>query len=447
MKCLNFLQQRRDSSPLRRPGDHREEFERDLARLIHSAGFRRLQAKTQVLGIGEGDFHRTRLTHSMEVAQIGRSIVRNLMNRDISDYEKEILPDPDLIFFAGLAHDLGHPPFGHGGEVALNYRMHQYGGFEGNGQTLRILAKLEAHTKGYGLNPTRRSLLSVLKYPVAYNRLVQSYPPRNANSENIKASDWKPPKCYLDDEEDVVKWILQPFGDEDVKKFSSTKPPNESSPHKKPTEMALDTTILELADDIAYAVHDLEDAISLRLVTTSDWNEVRSCFDGDWATKNNVGKIEEDLFNDEPSMRKRATGALVNAFITSAKIRVSECKYECPILGYRVSLLDDNGKTTKASEALEALKKLVVKLVIKIPEVQTLEYRGQRIVTKIFDAISSDPNRLLTVRFQKEYEKESEERKKKRIISDFIAGMTDEYATRYYERLFVPRQGTIFQRL
>ena len=168
----HFQKERRDSSPLERDMDHRGDFERDLARLIHSAAFRRLQAKTQVLGIGEGDFHRTRLTHSMEVAQIAKAIAGNLRNRnEVDQAVKAYLPDDDLVFFEGLAHDLGHPPFGHGGEIALDYSMREHGGFEGNGQTLRILAKLEAHTPQFGLNPTRRSLLAILKYPVCYSQV------------------------------------------------------------------------------------------------------------------------------------------------------------------------------------------------------------------------------------------------------------------------------------
>lgn len=159
--------ERRSNHTLERKNDHRTFSERDLARLIHSATFRRLQAKTQVLGIGEGDFHRTRLTHSMEVAQIGKGITKNLLSRCAEQQATDcVLPDSDLMFCVGLAHDLGHPPFGHGGEVALNFCMREHGGFEGNGQTLRILSKIEAHTPNYGLDLSRRVLLGVLKYPV-----------------------------------------------------------------------------------------------------------------------------------------------------------------------------------------------------------------------------------------------------------------------------------------
>jgi len=157
-----------------RDNDIRNQWERDFARIIHSAAFRRLQAKTQVLGLGESDFYRTRLTHSMEVAQIGVGILKKLKH----DYEnhktqedseiKEALPKSALINAVCMAHDLGHPPFGHGGDVALNLCMRNHGCFVGNGQTLRILCKLDKYTEKNGLNPSRRLLLGVLKYPSSY---------------------------------------------------------------------------------------------------------------------------------------------------------------------------------------------------------------------------------------------------------------------------------------
>ena len=139
---LDVWESRREENK-RRDNDKRTEWERDYARLIHSAAFRRLQSKTQVLGLGESDFYRTRLTHSMEVAQIGTGILRSLKakykNQDQEIYD--VLPDEALMNAICLAHDIGHPPFGHGGEVALNIRMREHGGFEGNGQTLRIRRK------------------------------------------------------------------------------------------------------------------------------------------------------------------------------------------------------------------------------------------------------------------------------------------------------------------
>lgn len=210
-----FWENRRLEDP-RRTGEVRSEWERDYARLIHSSAFRRLQSKTQVLGLGESDFYRTRLTHSMEVAQIGVGIVRWLKERH-KDTEEiiEALPRSALMSSICLAHDIGHPPFGHGGEVALNLCMRDYGGFEGNGQTLRILSRLDKYTADHGLNPTRRLLLGVLKYPTPYSELVgeTAYGQVPAQRWLCKAKEQHPPKCYMDDERDVVDWVLAPLAE------------------------------------------------------------------------------------------------------------------------------------------------------------------------------------------------------------------------------------------
>src|SRR5260370_26840570 len=135
--------------------DTRLPYQRDLGRIVHSASFRRLQTKTQVMGTGEGDFHRTRLTHSLEVGESGRGIVWKLAARDGGEYH-DLLPPSELIEAICYAHDLGHPPYGHSGERALHSRMKAFGGFEGNAQTIRILAKLEKYYRGEGIKPTRR---------------------------------------------------------------------------------------------------------------------------------------------------------------------------------------------------------------------------------------------------------------------------------------------------
>ena len=147
---MTYWEERRDGGVTK---DGRTPYERDYARVVHSAAFRRLQAKTQVLGVGDSDFYRTRLTHSMEVSQIGEGIARRFIKDAKGDADTlAVLPDPILIRTICLAHDLGHPPFGHGGEIALNRCMIEHGGFEGNGQTLRIMTLIEPYHETLGMN-------------------------------------------------------------------------------------------------------------------------------------------------------------------------------------------------------------------------------------------------------------------------------------------------------
>ena len=155
-----------------RPSDYRSPFEIDRDRIIHTSAFRRLQAKTQVFLSGEYDFYRTRLTHSLEVAQIGRSICKFLQHKSplLSD---EFTIDSNLVEAICLSHDLGHPPFGHSGERTLNELMKPFGGFEGNAQTLRLIAETIYSSGGErrGMNPTRAFLDGILKYKTPYGAL------------------------------------------------------------------------------------------------------------------------------------------------------------------------------------------------------------------------------------------------------------------------------------
>ncbi len=171
---MSIWQHRRQTEHSSRPHDQRSPWQRDKARILHSAAFRRLQAKTQIMGVGQNDFYRTRLTHSLEAAQIGSALTAQL-RKQLAFQESfqgdstellALLPEDSLIEALCLAHDIGHPPFGHGGEAALDLCMATQGGFEGNGQTLRIVGKLEPYTAEGGMNLTRRTLLGLLKYPI-----------------------------------------------------------------------------------------------------------------------------------------------------------------------------------------------------------------------------------------------------------------------------------------
>jgi len=439
---MNEWKERRAPAGIQRQQDQREEYERDRARVIHSSAFRRLQAKTQILGVLEGDFHRTRLTHSMEVAQIGRGLVLNLQKRfpELND----LLPRLEQIETTGLAHDLGHPPFGHGGETALNCAMADYGGFEGNGQTLRILTRLESHTPENGLDLTRRTLLGVLKYPAPYSNLCSTSPPGTTDKSvdlNFQHT-WEPPKCFLDTEQEVFNWILAPLSNSDQVRFCEYTHPTRHS-HGRSVHKALDTSLMNLADDIAYGIHDFEDGIVLRLLTPEHWQEVAKQLDQKWAEKNDLLKIETKLFtrtDNSGYSRRQAVGALVHALISSAELKLNE-EFEEPLLGWNVVLPEE------PQRFLKGLKEMVSRHVIQLNTVQAATFKGRKIVLSLFDALSAEPEMLLPSSFQLLWKEAKSDLQQKRIICDFIAGMTDQYANRFFERLFLPGHGSVFDRI
>ena len=430
---------RRSGKKSAKKNDPRNPYEHDYGRVIHSAAFRRLQNKTQVLGLGDSDFYRTRLTHSMEVAQVGAGITTYLSRNteeDLFDIQA-ILPEDRLIQAICLAHDIGNPPFGHGGEIALNEMMHKHGGFEGNGQTLRILSKLENYSNGFGMDPTRRMLLGVLKYPASYRKACNE----EAYSGDSNPKRFKPPKCYLDDELDVVEWILEPLEKSERKLLTSCFPKEEGK-HLKTRFKSLDTSIMELADDISYGVHDLEDAVSLRLITEKNWNETLEGFKSSILNDLiDLGKIRKDLFSEREYLVKHAIGELVHFFISNSDIVEQNPGFETPLLKYIVTLNDD------ARTPLEFLTKLVQERVIASQTVQLLEYKGQMIIKRLFSALHEDPESFLNESARKKYSGATNEQLRMRALCDYVAGMTDEYAARLYSMIFQPRSGSVFDRL
>lgn len=423
--------------------DHRNPYERDRTRVIHCPSFRRLQRKTQILGTDEGDFHRTRLTHSLEVASIGGSIGRNLALNQQPSLLSGLLPNDDLITVICLLHDIGHPPFGHGGEVALNYMMHHHGGFEGNGQTLRLLTKLETSYGVYGLDLTRRALLGILKYPVKRSSvLAPTLPSPLSFNKAIRINDWLPPKAYFDCEQAEVDWLMSAFSDNDKTLFQSLSLLPNDKLHGKSAFHSFDCSIMNIADDIAYGVHDLEDAIHLRLIHREHLdNENFRQLLAATTLSTQSGRLLESLFSSEIYQRKQAIGEMVNYFITSAIIEVTNDAFENNLLKYNINLL------AEADALLNYLKQCVHIYVIDSQEARTFEYGGQTVVLRLFEAISSNPTSLLDNKNRLLFQKAEQEEEALRVICDYIANMTDEYAHRMHERLFGFNTRTIFERL
>ncbi len=409
----------------------------DRARIIHSASFRRLQAKTQILGIGDSDFYRTRLTHSMEVAQLGFGIIESLKTKYRDDHEMlELIPSQNAIESICLAHDIGHPAFGHGGEIALNYSMRNDGGFEGNGQTLRIVSKLAEYTPENGMNLTRRTLLGLIKYPAPYSSFNKKYPEiekKNILEVPLSLSLFHPPKCILDSELEILDWCLDIFSQKDKENFKEIG-------SKKPLYKSFDSTIMELADDISYGIHDLEDAVALRLVTFRQWNTlvVDKLKLLNIELNDDIHEISELLFGINNKERKHAISKLIRYFLKNVIIE-KRTIFESLLLDCKATLKDDDHL-----KALEIIKDFVVDNVIKQPEIQILDYKGQEIVIKLFEILSSNAKNLLPKSTYEQYEKAAN---KNRVICDYISGMTDAYASRLYHKLFTPNMGSVFDRL
>lgn len=425
--------------------DHRDPYERDRTRVIHCPSFRRLQRKTQILGTDEGDFHRTRLTHSLEVDSIGRSLVRNLMtNQTEHAVLSGLLPNDDLVSVICLLHDIGHPPFGHGGEVALNYMMRDYGGFEGNGQTLRLLTKVENSYGAFGLDLTRRALIGILKYPVQRSSvLAPKQPPVHESiHKTIKVNDWLPPKAYFDCEQPEIDWLLSPFSDKDKELFQSLSQKPKDTKAGKSAYHSFDCSIMDTADDIAYGVHDLEDAIHLRLINPShlDTAEFRQLLNNT-ALSNHQDRLINSLFSQDPYLRKQTIGEMVNYFITSTHIIITNEAFENNLLKYNLALIPE------ANALLSYLMQCIYDNVIDSQEARTFEYGGQTVVLRLFDAISSNPGSLLDNKNRILFKQAQDETAAYRVVCDYLANMTDEYAYRMHERLFGFNTRTIFERL
>lgn len=476
---------------------YRSAFRRDYGRIIHSPAFRRLQGKTQLFPGDESDFFRNRLTHSLEVGQIAKSIALRLNHLVARKGIAEFQIDTDLVELAALAHDLGHPPFGHTGEAALDECMRRYGGFEGNAQTLRILARLEKRQTAQlenddrefvefhdgrdyrlGLNLSYRSLASILKY----DKVIPVHRPRGSPLA----------KGYYATEQQLVDRV------------KSSVRRTEAPKQFKTIEMQ----IMDLADDIAYSTYDLEDALKagfaspLDLISQINDTDVavpvaRKLFKDRYGRDYQTNPSKEDL--DKFSDLRDAASQVVLDMLQDFLVQVAKSlelsfhqggvdsetlwqetasqpdliasvamkletlsksvsnngyvrsKFTSYLVSKRLTTIDINiDKDDPALSVLEitednrfeidVLKHLTFELHIKSPRLRLVESRGKQVVTELFHCFDNDTNGdLLPMDWRQRLRSISEfpdkESHRKRLVCDYIAGMTDAYALDMYARL------------
>lgn len=420
-------------------------YQKDRARIIHSASFRILQSKTQIIGMLSSDFYRTRLTHSMESAQIGSGIVEAIKSdASLDDEVLKYLPSSYLIEAICLGHDLGHPPFGHGGEKALNYMMLGAGGFESNAMSFRIATNLGEYKENFGLDLSRRALLGMVKYPVTYSDALnpdKTYrevinQPIDYEFHKLNINAYGPPKCIFDSDKSVLDWLLEPFDKKDIDLFLTIQP---TQRHSKAQYRSLDNSIMDIADDIAYGVHDLEDAVALNIITKDDWVDfVEPSISASYTMTNNredfsLKDIKDKLFSGVANQRKQAVSIMVNTLIGSCFLKTNHI-FSHPLLKYNLAL------EQKHLNFLNLIKKFVSDFVIDLPKIRAQEYNGQQIILNIFSAFLHNPERLLPKEIVNNLKKQNlyTEDNIKRAIADHISSMSNLGAERAYAGLFLP---------
>ena len=396
---------------------YRDEYRRDYARIMHSPAFRRLENKTQLFPGRESDFFRNRLTHSLEVAQISKTIAYKI-NRQLNT--NMILPD--VCEIAGLIHDIGHPPFGHNGEKALDDCMKDCGGFEGNAQSIHIITRLEKKEPSesskcfsaggadnrYGLNLTARSIASALKYDTAIPIF------RDPNSKLVKG--------YYLSEKPIIDRIKQ-----ELNIYQQIS--------QKLKEADIDTDADECRGIVIALFSDVwQDMIEIQKQIRTD--------DVDYENKTILNYINSYIYSKNLAadgyLRTKFTSFLISKFVNGLSIVPN---LEHPILS--TIIVDEQIK-----KEINILKHFSFICLINSSRLKVAESRGYEIIKKIFSKLA-DPDgfKLLPEDFQQLYHQSSTDEGKRRIICDFIAGMTDRYALEFYGRLFSENPQTIFKPL
>ena len=398
-------QERFLDEPAKRAG--RTEFMRDRARVIHSAALRRLAAKTQVAVPWENDFQRTRLSHSLECAQIGRELGESLG------------ADPDLQDTACLAHDLGHPPFGHNGEEALAAIASDFGGFEGNAQSFRLLVRLEAKTvdaegKSIGLNLTRASLDGATKYPW----------PRSQNPRKFGV---------YEDDVDVFNWMRKgaPEG-----------------------AQCIDAQIMDWSDDCAYSVHDLEDAIFANQVEVKnfekDFAQIYSVMIKDYSSDATEQEAVDALkrlsalsawphyydgTHRSLARLKDSTSQLIGRFVLAAETQTRKVHGDGPLSRYSANLEIPREQIVE----VDFLKAIAGYYLINAAHSQDRYAKQQIIVGELVEMLVASAPRELDSFFLKSWNEASDETARMRVIIDQVAALTDPGAYALHARLLASR--------
>lgn len=396
-------------------GEYRSVFQIDRDRIIHSSAFRRLQSKTQVFLSGEYDFYRTRLTHSIEVAQIGRSICGWLLESG-QGLDAACFIDPDLVESACLAHDLGHPPFGHTGERVLHRLMRPYGGFEGNAQTLRLLTETLFSERKKGIAPTRALLDAVLKY-------------KTLLSETPAADNH-----YLyDDQAPVLAFTVG------ARDFPPELPPGRARNGFR----SIECQIMDWADDTAYSLNDLADGIHAGFITVARLEA--------WAEKHHLSgaDAEHAAFLIKAIREGRVEGRLnwaIGGYIRAASLREARPFLHDATRRHQLELRIE--PEVRAQAALN--KRIALDLVFRSPQLQQIDHKADFILSRIFEVLRdryiervSAPLHLLPPDLEADIERADSVEARARLICDWIASMTDRFAFRTYRRLFDADFGSI----
>lgn len=391
--------------PAKRAG--RTEFMRDRARVIHSAALRRLAAKTQVAVPWENDFQRTRLSHSLECAQIGRELGESLG------------ADPDLQDTACLAHDLGHPPFGHNGEEALAAIASDFGGFEGNAQSFRLLVRLEAKTvdtngNSVGLNLTRASLDGATKYPWS----------RDTNSRKFGV---------YDDDVEIFNWMRI------------------GAPENK---QCIEAQIMDWSDDCAYSVHDLEDAIFANQISVKnfekDFEALYAVMVNDYTSDATAQEAIDahtrlaslsawphyyDGTHRSLARLKDSTSQLIGRFVLAAEVETRKVHGDGPLSRYSANLEIPREQVIE----VDFLKAIAGHYLINAAHSQARYAKQQLVISELVEMLIVCAPAELDSFFLKAWNEASDETARMRVIIDQVAALTDPGAYALHARLLASR--------